>query len=240
MSKPLIALAIGACSAFLVPHGAFCQTPLAQSAFTGPAISGLSATRRVAIASVIVSFQSSAAGPEVQSNDLFAEGNSDRATHAMPVIDPALQEAVTTEAHSQLKADLTAAGFVVVPESEIIASAAYQQIAHLAETPSFKRYLLWASGLGGKGVSPNATSVTSIGRKLSGLDVKMAKELNAHVVKGFYVVEIDSEAQVGLLVDQSRITFRAPNGNRLVREVSPAWPMRTNGHLRAPSSRQGW
>lgn len=286
MFKPLTALALSACALFLTPQGALAQTPPATAAFTDSDISGLSATRRVAISSVIVSFQASVAGTKAQGNGMFADKNSAQTVLALPNMDPDLQSAIAAEAYSQLKADLTAAGYEVVPEAEVTGSATYQQIVKLAAIPNFTRfannlgdatlvspatlvpylpysmegslfeqpksYIRWVSGMGGKSITPGGPSVTSIGTiwKLPGLEVQMAKDLNAHVVKAFYVVSLGSAtasrhrdriatgvsspgresgqgtalAEVGLMADQTRIAFRAPNGNAKWQKVTFARP----------------
>ncbi len=280
MLKPLAiaALAAAALAVASAPSAALCQAPsaapAATAAFTDSAAAGLSATRRVAITSVIVSFQASAAGTKAQGNGMFADKNSAQTVLALPDMDPALQSAIAAEAYRQLKADLTAAGFEIVPEAEVTANASYQQIVKAAGTPNHtkfgnaigdamlvsppplapylpfsmegsifeqpKSYIGWVSGMGGKSVTPGGPSVTSIGTiwKIPGLEVQMAKELNAHVVKAFYVLTIgqasatrrrdriatsnssgresgqgSAAAEVGLLADQTRIAFRTPNGN---------------------------
>jgi hypothetical protein len=107
-----------------------------------------------------------------------------------------------------------------------------------------KSYLGWGSGWG-KPETPGGYSLMKSATywKLPGLEVKLAQALNAHVVKAFYVVTLGQTtvtsslssngngsrgegstavvAQSGLLVDQTRIAFRAPNGNPKWQKVSP-------------------
>jgi len=293
MLKPIamIAFTVGAVAAALGSSPAFGQMPAtppptASAAFTDSAAAGLSATRRVAIASVIVSFQASAAGTKAQGNGMFADKNSAQTVLALPAMDPELQAAIVAEAYHQLRAGLTAAGFEIVPEAEVITNASYQQIVKAAGTPNYTRfgnaigdamlvspptltpylpyamegslfeqpksYIGWVSGMGGKSVTPGGPSVTSIGTiwKVPGLEVQMAKDLNAHVVKAFYVVTVgrasasrqrdriatgpsspgresgqgSAQAEVGLLADQTRIAFRTPNGNNKWQKVTFSKP----------------
>lgn len=92
----------------------------------------------------------------------------------------------------------------------------------------------WVSSMGQKSSTPGGPSATSIGTiyQLPGLEVELAKELNAHVVKATYLITLGSTkagisgrftdfnnhtgeafAQVGVKAGQSRIAFRTPNGN---------------------------
>jgi hypothetical protein len=92
----------------------------------------------------------------------------------------------------------------------------------------------WVSSMGMASSTPGGPSLTSIGTiyQLPGLEVDLAKALNAHVVKATYLVTLGSTtasiggrfthfnehtgtafAQVGIKADQSRIAFRTPNGN---------------------------
>jgi hypothetical protein len=103
-------------------------------------------------------------------------------------------------------------------------------------------YIGWTSKMGGKSKTPGGPSGTSIMTiwKLPGLEVALAKALNAHVVKATYVVTLgtatadrsrglfarieegkgSAHAELGLLEDQSRIAFRTPNGNAKWQKVA--------------------
>ena len=253
--------------AILSAHSANAQMAGPVAAFTESAASGISGTRRVAISAVVVSFQGSVAGERLGGSGMFADKSSARAVLALPNMDPDLQARIANEAYAQLKAQLTAAGYEVVPEAEIKASASYGEIIKLAGIPNYtkfgnalgdamfvgpgglqpylpysvegslfeqpKSYIGWMSGMGGKSVTPGGPSIVSIGGtwKLPGLEVKLAKELNANVVKAFYVVNFgeasadrkrvlgESEGegsamtQLSLVADQTRIAFRTPTGN---------------------------
>jgi hypothetical protein len=281
LKSRLAALAVMAISlAMLSPSVATAQgAPTA--AFTDSAAAGLGATRRVAISSVVVSFQASVAGERAAGSGMFADKSSARSVLALPDMDSALQARIANEAYERLKAELTAAGYEVVPEAEVKASATYGEILKLAGTPNYTRfgnalgdamlvgpdslppylaysvegslfeqpksYIGWIGGMGGKSTTPGGPSVVSIGTtwKLPGLEVKLAKELNANVVKAFYVVNIgeafadrkrelgirvvttgegSAAAQLSLVADQTRIAFRTPTGNPKWQKVSMMKP----------------
>lgn len=287
MPKSLAVPFVVAVLAMTLPPVALGQTrPAATSAFTDSAASGLAATRRLAIASVVVSFQASVAGTKAQGNGMLADKNSAQTVLALPDMDPTLQAAIAAEAYRQLKADLTAAGFEIVPEGEVTGNAAYQEIVKAAASPNFTRfanalgdvtlvsppslapylpyamegsafeqpksYIGWVSKMGGKSVTPGGPSLTSIQStwKVPGLEVQLAKALNAHVVKAFYVVTLgqatasrqrdrvatgpeapgrssgqgSAQAEAGLLADQTRIAFRTPDGNAKWQKVPVTRP----------------
>jgi hypothetical protein len=245
-------------------------TTAPTAAFTDSTAAGLAATRRVAITSVVVSFQGSVAGERLAGSGMLADKSSARAVLALPDMDPALQARIAEEAYRQLKTELTAAGYEVVPEAEVKAAATYGEITKLAGLPNYTRfgnglgdmtlvspaglrpylpysmegslfeqpksYIGWAGGMGGKSITPGGPSVVTIGTiwKLPGLEVKLAKELGANVVKAYYVVNIgeayadrkrtlgsrvittgegSAMAQLSLVQDQTRIAFRTPSGN---------------------------
>lgn len=106
-----------------------------------------------------------------------------------------------------------------------------------------KSYLGWGAGWG-KPATPGGYSLMTAATywKLPGLEVQMAKSLNAHVVKAFYVVTLGQAsvkssassnglrdsgegsttvvAQSGLLPDQTRVSFRSPTGNAKWQKVA--------------------
>jgi len=270
----LVALALLALS-----NPALAQTPPSVGvAFTDSSAAGLAPTRRVAITSVIVSFQASVGAVKEGGSGMFADKSSSKSMMAMPDMDPAMQDAIVAEAYRILKADLTAAGYEIVPEAEVAADASYREIiskvgfanhskslnalgdAILVSPPSLtpympytmegsafesgvKSYLGWSSGWG-KPATPGGFSLMTAATfyKLPGLEVALAKSLNANVVKAFYVVNIgqttaghsrtlggtsatfegsaSAHAQVGLLPDQTRIAFRSPDGNAKWQKVN--------------------
>jgi len=257
-----LTLLLGATS---VPAG------VASAVFTDSSAAGLSATKRVAITNVMVSFQASV-GDKTSTNGLLAHKSDTSTLIQMPDMDTKLLAAITDEIYSQLKADLAASGFEVLPEATVVASPAYQKIVKLAGIANFSKFINrdgdtmlvgasgltpylpynsetgsfsgaatngvrikgWVSSMGMASSTPGGPSLTSIGTfyELPGLEVALAKELNAHVVKATYLVTLGSTtasiggrftrynkhtgsafAQVGIKADQSRIAFRTPNGN---------------------------
>lgn len=231
----------------------------------------LAATKRVAITSVIVSFQASAGGEKTNTSGLFAAKTDTSATLQMPEMDTKLLGEITDEIYKQLKTDLAANGFEVLPEATVVGSAGYQQIAKMAGISNFSKFANldgdtmlvgasglkpylpynletgkfnaqmkslikgWIGGFGQKSSTEGGPSGISIGEiyGLPGLEVELAKELNANLVKATYVVTLGSAkaavdrfssvhvntytgtafAQVGLRAGQTRIAFRTPSAS---------------------------
>ena len=239
----------------------------AKVVMTDSVASGLAPTKRIAITNVMVSFQASVGGDKTNTSGLFAAKTDASTSVQMPEMDTKLLGEITDEIYAQLKADLTASGFEVLPEATVVASPAYQKIikeagisnfskfadksgdvmlvgasslkpylAYNAETGAFgypSKHLIkgWVS-ISGASSTPGGPTGTSIGTiyKLPGLEVELAKELNANVLKATYVVTLGSTkasvdrfssshqntytgtafVQVGLRADQTRIAFRTP------------------------------
>ena len=89
--------------------------------FTDSTLAGLSATKRVAITNVIVSFQASVGTTKAGGSGMFADKSSSTSLMALPDMDPALQDAIVAQAYGELKAILTAAGCEIVPDAEVAA-----------------------------------------------------------------------------------------------------------------------
>lgn len=274
MFSKTVGTAISAFALIVLPRTALAQTapslPAPRVEFTDSAAAGLFATKRVAITNVIVSFQASVGATKHAGSGMFADKSSSESLMAMPDMDPDLQDDIVAEAYKQLKANLIAAGYEIVPEAEITANPTYREMigkagfvnhsravnalgdAVLVGPPGLtpympytmegsvfesgvKSYLGWGSGWG-KPATPGCFSLMTAGTywKLPGMEVALAKSLNAHVVKAFYVVNIghtitghgrsigtattykgtaNAFAQLTLLADQTRIAFRSPNGN---------------------------
>jgi hypothetical protein len=257
-------------AAFLAASVSFAETPavVAKVAMTDSSASALAATKRVAITSVVVSFQASAGGDKTNTSGLLAAKTDASSTLMMPDMDTQLLGGIADDIYRQLQVDLQANGFEVVPESVVLASAGYQKIVSMAEITNFSKFANkdgniilvgpgslklylpysaetgkftvptkspikgWIGGMGGKSSTeggPSSTSTANI-YALPGLEVELAKELNANLVKATYVVTLGSTtaavdrfsstthneytgtafAQVGLLPGQSRIAFRTP------------------------------
>ena len=250
-------------------HGA--PPTSAKVAMTDSLPAALAATKRVAISSVMVSFQASAGGEKTNTSGLFAAKTDTSSSLQMPEMDTKLLADITDDIYKQLQADLADAGFEVLPEATVVASPAYQKIAKMAGISNFSKFANldgdvmlvgasgltpylpynaesgkfsaqlkgnikgWVGGFGGKSSTEGGPSVISIGEiyGLPGLEVELAKELNANLVKATYVVTLGSAkaavdrfsstshntytgsafAQVGLRAGQTRIAFRTPSAN---------------------------
>jgi hypothetical protein len=249
------------------------QTPAnrAKVGMTDSTAAPLAATKRVAITNVMVSFQASAGGEKTNTSGLFAAKTDASTTLQMPEMDAKLQAEITDDIYKQLKADLQATGFEVVPEATVLASPGYQKIIAKAGITNFSKFANlngdvmlvgatglkpylpynaetgkfgtpskslikgWVGGFGAKSSTEGGPSGISTGEiyELPGMEVALAKELNANLVKATYVVTLGSTkaavdrfsstthnaytgsafAQVGLLAGQSRIAFRTPAAN---------------------------
>lgn len=102
--------------------------PAVQVAFTDSTIDGLAPTKRVAIASVIVSFQASVGAKKEAGSGMFADKTESTSSLGLSDIDDEMQDAITAEAYRHLKADLIAAGYEIVPEAEVAADASYREL----------------------------------------------------------------------------------------------------------------
>lgn len=199
------------------------------AAFTDSTAAGLAGTKRVAITSVIVAFQSSTgaiAGPGMFFR-MFQSKDEVLSVMAIPGMNSHLQDDLAESAYLALVTELKAQGFEIVPQSQIAANANYQAIIqrsgyanhsrfanamgdvefvgpeglatympYQGELGPFhfpsKTYLGWTSGMGGKSMTPGGPSIISMADawKVPGFEVALAKELNANVVKAFYVVSL--------------------------------------------------
>lgn len=209
---------------------AWAQEPAAPTAaFTDSSPALLAGTRRVAITGVTVVFQASTgavAGAQFFIPRLTAREKV-MSVLAMPAMNQDLQDAIAEAAYVALIKDLMAAGYAIVPEAEVKASANYTAIlrqagyanhsrygtlmgdavlvspaglqpymAYNGETGTFlspmSSYLGWTSGFGGKSSTPGGPSIMLAAGawKVPGLEVALARELNAHVVKATYVVSM--------------------------------------------------
>jgi len=233
--------------------------------------SALATTKRVAITSVMVSFQASAGGEKTNTSGLFAAKTDTSSSLQMPEMDTKLLASIADDIYKQLQIDLAANGFEVLPEATVVASPGYQKIARMAGISNFSKFANldgdvmlvgasglkpylpynaetgkfsaqiksnikgWVGGFGGKSSTEGGPSVISIGEiyGLPGLEVELAKELNANLVKATYVVTLGSAkaavdrfsstshntysgsafAQVGLRAGQTRIAFRTPSAS---------------------------
>lgn len=244
---------------------------LPAAVFTDSAATGLAATKRVAITSVIIAFQASTGAdagaqffvPFLTSRDKV------QTVLAMPDMNPNLMDAISGAAHRELAAQLKAAGYEVVPDEQVQASANYRAIlqqagfanhrrfansmgdvmlvgapglapytAYQGETGNFvypsTTYLSWIGGFGGKSATPDGLSIMKQANawKVPGLEVALAKELNANIVKAYYVVSLgkaDAKRSTSYSVSQHSGFFTDSSGalnmgswNQLDRKVTGA------------------
>ena len=270
MRTPTLALAAAWACLILAIQPVGAQTPayLAKATMTDSTAAPLAATKRVVISNVIVSFQAST-GDKTSTQGLFANKADASSTLQMPEVDPQLLAGITDEIYAQLKADLQAGGFELVPEAALQASANYRKLIEIAGYTNPSRYAnqhgdVWLVAPGS--LKPYLTYTAESGKfardnksyikgwlagmmrnssteggptgikqaaiyEAPGLEVALAKELNAHVVKATYVVTLGSaaadatrmgtrnelsgkaQAQLGLLAGHSRIAFRTPAAN---------------------------
>lgn len=147
--KRLVVAAWTASAALFVASGALAKkeeaapaAPQAPAAFYGSSAAQLNGTKRVAIASVLIQFQASTKavdGPG-QWFSMFQSKSTSETILAWPDFDPQVQAEFADEAYAQLKKDLTAAGYEVVPEAEMKASAHYAAILKEGAMPAQSRY----------------------------------------------------------------------------------------------------
>jgi hypothetical protein len=122
---------------------------------TDSTAAALATSKRVAITNVMVSFQASAGGEKTNTSGLFAAKSDASSSLQMPEMDTQLLATITDDIYQQLKADLQASGFEVLPESSVLASAAYKKIIAMAGITNFSKFanmngdvmLVGASGL---------------------------------------------------------------------------------------------
>lgn len=199
------------------------------AAFTDSSAAGLAATKRVAITSVVICFQTSTGAKA--GAQFFVPWLTSRkevlSVMAMPSMPQQLQDDLADAAYAQLAAELKAQGFEVVAEDQVKSSASYRAIlqqagyanhsrfanamgdvelvgpdglppytAYQGEIGAFQypsmTYMNWISPFGGKSVTAGGPSIIMQGNawKVPGLEVALAKELNAHVVKAYYVISL--------------------------------------------------
>ena len=152
-------LAVAAISVFtsMATGLAYSQAQMVQAkvAMTDSSAAALATTKRVAISNVMVSFQASVGGDKTNTSGLFAAKSDASSALQMPVMDTQLLATITDDIHQQLKADLQANGFEVLPEATVLASSAYKKIIAMAGISNFSKFanmngdvvLVGASGL---------------------------------------------------------------------------------------------
>ncbi len=140
---------VTALAALAVPALTYAKKEAAPAAATaGPAAFAdssaalLAGTNRVAISSVIIQFQASTNavdGPGAWFQ-MFKSKSTSETVLSWPGADSGLMTQLADQAYARLKADLTAAGYEVVPEAQVKASSNYQSIIGLAGIPSVTQF----------------------------------------------------------------------------------------------------
>ena len=119
-----------------------------KAIFTDSTAAQLAETKRVAITSVIISFQTSTGEMKNEKGGLenvlrgFGRDPKKEALTVLQLqdIDPKMASAIANEIYAQLQADLTASGFEVVPEATLLANPTYQKIVAKTGFANFSRF----------------------------------------------------------------------------------------------------
>jgi hypothetical protein len=116
--------------------------PAAPAAFTDSSAAQLAGTKRVAITSVIIQFQAATNAVDGPSDwfRMFQSKATSETVLAWPDFDEQMQREFAEFAYAKLQADLTAAGFEVVPEAQVKASANYAAILKEGAIPHHTQY----------------------------------------------------------------------------------------------------
>jgi hypothetical protein len=116
--------------------------PSPPAAFTDSSAAQLAGTKRVAITSVVIQFQASTNavdGPGAWFR-MFQSKATSETVLAWPDFEQQMQSEFADFAYSKLQADLTAAGYEVVPEAQVKASANYRAIIAQGGIPQHTQY----------------------------------------------------------------------------------------------------
>lgn len=191
-------------------------------AFTDSDNSKIAQTRRVAITSVVLEFQTKVSAEEITGllSKRVLNRHNTFSRNTLAGFDPAMLQQAADKVHEKLVADLTAAGFEVVPQAEVEAQAAYQKLVQemgwpqgyhwgnqdgnsiLVAPSKLKLYVPPMAEQGSfsnvrKESSPYQGPTVGFGDRMklggassysAGREVEIAKALNAHVLKAWYLV----------------------------------------------------
>jgi hypothetical protein len=143
---PLLALACIVLAHTLLAAPAHAQPSMpalqAKAVMTDSSVAPLAGNKRVAIGSVVLSFQTSM-GEKTSTNGMFGNKSDASVALQMPEIDGALVTGIAEEIALQLRTDLSAAGFEVVPEAEVLASPAYRKVVKMAGISNLSKFVNW-------------------------------------------------------------------------------------------------
>lgn len=241
--------------------------------FTDSSPDKLGSLKRVAITNVVLEFQTKVFAEHITGrlSKMYLNRGNSYSDNELAGFDTKLLEQAANRVYAQLVADLTAAGFEVVPEAEVKAQPMYQKLAADMAWPQGYHYgnkeghsLIvgptslppYLAPLSEQGTFGNAKQIKGdtqapklgwgAGGKLAGnstyaagQEVELAKALNAHVLKVWYLVgfgnatastdwdavstphfqttatsRTGAKAQMYLRDEQTRIALRTPDGDR--------------------------
>jgi hypothetical protein len=244
-------------------------SPPPRLEFTDSTPDRLGGLRRVAITNVVLEFQTKVFAEYITgrlSKVFLARGNS-YSDNVLAGFDPKSLELAANQVYDRLKADLTAAGYEVVPEAEVLAQPLYQKLRAEMGWPQGYHFgnreghslIVGPSALppylpplGERGTFGNqkqikgdtqapklgmfdAAKMSGSSSYAAGWEVDLAKALNAHVLKAWYLIgfgnasaSTDWGRQTGqtatshagasavmyLRDEQTRIALRTPDGDR--------------------------
>lgn len=147
MNRISVSLAVVAAVALAQPlwakkEAAAAAIPAGPAAFADSSAAMLAGTKRVAITSVLIEFQASTNAVDGPSAwfSMFQSKSTSETVLAWQGFDPRLQAEFADFAYSKLQADLTAAGYEVVPEAQVKASANYAAIMKEGAMPPLSLY----------------------------------------------------------------------------------------------------
>ncbi|MEO3692193.1 hypothetical protein [Roseateles paludis] len=241
--------------------------------FTDSTPAKLGSLKRVAITNVVLEFQTKVFAEEITgrlSKMYLSRGNS-YSDNVLAGFDAKRLEEAANRVYEKLKADLTAAGFEVVPEAELKAQPLYEKLRtemaypqgyHFGNTDghslvvgptSLPIYLPPVGEQGtfsvhkklkGSAQAPERSwgdnaRMSSTSSYVAGWEVDLAKSLNAHLVRAWYLVgfggataatdwdaintahfsttatsRTGASAAMYIREGQTRIAFRTPDGDR--------------------------
>ncbi|HMV17389.1 MAG TPA: hypothetical protein PLN96_08500 [Zoogloea sp.] len=190
--------------------------------FTDSTAERIGQTRRVAITNVILEFQTKVFAEHITGrlSKMYLKRGDSFSDNELAGFDPRQLEQAANQVYKKLVTDLTAAGFEVVPEAQVLAQPAYQKLRETMGWPqgyhfgnkeghslivgptALKPYVPPLSEQGtfantrqekGELQAPalgwsDRARFAGNSSYAAGLEVQLAKALNAHVVKVWYLI----------------------------------------------------
>jgi hypothetical protein len=137
-----LAVLVAPVAAFAKKEAAPAAAPAGPAAFADSSAALLAGTNRVAIASVIIQFQASTNavdGPGAWFQ-MFKSKSTSETVLAWPGADASMMTEIADQAYAKLKADLTAAGYEIVPEAHVKASPHYAALRSVGGIPAITEF----------------------------------------------------------------------------------------------------